>query len=408
MEDEIEIPKYFICPISLQIMKDPVTTVTGMTYDRSSIERWLFHGSNTSCPVTKQPLTKNSDLTPNHTLRRLIQAWCTANADNGVDRIPTPKTPPEKTHFIKLLQDIWVPQLQLESLKKLQILATESERNRRRMGEAGVEKAMVWLVTECFKKDDLEVVEEALNVLYLVQAPLESMKLLIVENYDFIDAVTWVLQQESGRLNTAKIHAVLVLKPVIETSTSHFLGRLNVKFFQGLVKFLRDGISPKGTKAALRIMLEACPWGRNRMKIIEAGAVFELIEFQLATTDKRINELVLCILDHLCASADGRAQLLGHAAGLPLISKRILRISPAADDRAVRILSSICKFSATNEVLGEMLAVGAVTKLCLLLQAGCSANVKEKAMGVLKLHSKAWKNSPCSASVYLLTRQLGI
>lgn len=276
------------------------------------------------------------------------------------------------------------------------------------MGEAGVEKAMVWLVKECFKKDDLEVVEEALNVLYLVQAPLESMKLLIVENYDFIDAVTWVLQQEFGRLNTAKIHAVLVLKPVIETSTSHFLGRLNVEFFQGLVKILRDGISPKGTKAALRIMLEACPWGRNRMKIIEAGAVFELIEFQLATTDKRSNELVLCILDQLCASADGRAQLLGHAAGLPLISKRILRISPAADDRAVRILSSICKFSATNEVLGEMLGVGAMTKLCMLMQAGCSANVKEKTMGVLKLHSKAWKNSSCSASVYLLTRQQGI
>lgn len=276
------------------------------------------------------------------------------------------------------------------------------------MAEAGVEKAMVWLVTECFKKDDLEMVEEALNILYLVQDPLESMKLLIVENYDFIDAVTWVLQQESGRLNTAKIHAVLVLKPIIQTSTSHFLGRLNVEFFQGLVKILRDGISPKGTKGALRIMLEACPWGRNRMKIIEAGAVFELIEFQLATTDKRSNELVLCILDHLCASADGRAQLLGHAAGLALISKRILRISPAADDRAVRILSSICKFSATNEVLGDMLGVGAVAKLCMLLQAGCSANVKEKTMGVLKLHSKAWKNSSCGASVYLLTRQLGI
>lgn len=141
------------------------------------------------------------------------------------------------------------------------------------------------------------------------------------------------------------------------------------------------------------------------MKIIEAGAVFELIEFQLTTTDKRSNELVLCILDHLCASADGRAQLLGHAAGLPLISKRILRISAAADDRAVRILSSICKFSATSEVLGEILRVGAVAKLCMVLQADCRANVKEKAMGVLRLHSKAWNNTSCASS-YLLTRCL--
>ncbi|XWS52788.1 hypothetical protein CRYUN_Cryun11dG0102400 [Craigia yunnanensis] len=34
--DEIEIPQYFVCPISLQIMKDPVTVVTGITYDKEN------------------------------------------------------------------------------------------------------------------------------------------------------------------------------------------------------------------------------------------------------------------------------------------------------------------------------------------------------------------------------------
>ncbi|GAY32906.1 hypothetical protein CUMW_004710 [Citrus unshiu] len=71
---DIEIPEYFICPISLQIMKDPVTAITGITYDRESIEHWLFQGNNNAeCPVTKQPLPKDSDLTPNHTLRRLVR-----------------------------------------------------------------------------------------------------------------------------------------------------------------------------------------------------------------------------------------------------------------------------------------------------------------------------------------------
>ena len=103
--DEIDVPPFFVCPISLELMKDPVTVSTGITYDRHSIEKWLFAAvpKNNTCPVTKQPLLP--DLTPNHTLRRLIQAWCTVNASHGVQRIPTPKPPVDKTLIEKLLRD---------------------------------------------------------------------------------------------------------------------------------------------------------------------------------------------------------------------------------------------------------------------------------------------------------------
>ncbi|KAH1194037.1 E3 ubiquitin-protein ligase PUB22 [Glycine max] len=95
--DEIEIPAHFLCPISLQLMRDPVTVCIGITYDRENIERWLFSCKNNTCPVTKQCLLDHG-LTPNHTLRRLIQSWCTLNASLGVERIPTPKSPIDKTH----------------------------------------------------------------------------------------------------------------------------------------------------------------------------------------------------------------------------------------------------------------------------------------------------------------------
>ncbi|KAE9621730.1 putative aminoacyltransferase, E1 ubiquitin-activating enzyme [Lupinus albus] len=42
MSDEIDVSPFFLCPISLEIMKDPVTISTGITYDRESIEKWLF------------------------------------------------------------------------------------------------------------------------------------------------------------------------------------------------------------------------------------------------------------------------------------------------------------------------------------------------------------------------------
>lgn len=92
-EVDIEIPQFFLCPISLQIMKDPVTTITGITYDRESIEQWLKSSEDSAfCPITKQVLPRDSDLTPNVMLRRYIQAWWTTNAKYGIDRIPTPKS----------------------------------------------------------------------------------------------------------------------------------------------------------------------------------------------------------------------------------------------------------------------------------------------------------------------------
>ncbi|BAH91587.1 Os02g0215650 [Oryza sativa Japonica Group] len=38
----MEPPPLFQCPISMELMEDPVTVATGVTYDRRSMERWFF------------------------------------------------------------------------------------------------------------------------------------------------------------------------------------------------------------------------------------------------------------------------------------------------------------------------------------------------------------------------------
>ncbi|KAL1371630.1 hypothetical protein HN51_001865 [Arachis hypogaea] len=72
-------PEDFRCPISLEMMTDPVTVTTGQTYDRASIKKWLKAG-NTICPKTGENLS-NTELVPNTTLKRLIQQFCN---DNGI------------------------------------------------------------------------------------------------------------------------------------------------------------------------------------------------------------------------------------------------------------------------------------------------------------------------------------
>ncbi|KAM0005961.1 putative U box domain, armadillo-like helical, Zinc finger, RING/FYVE/PHD-type [Helianthus debilis subsp. tardiflorus] len=67
-------PQEFNCPLSKQIMTDPVIICTGKTYDRVSIQKWLS-GGNRTCPETGQVLS-HTVLTPNHLVRDMIAQWC--------------------------------------------------------------------------------------------------------------------------------------------------------------------------------------------------------------------------------------------------------------------------------------------------------------------------------------------
>lgn len=264
------------------------------------------------------------------------------------------------------------------------------------MVQSGATSSLIQLIISCSKNNKINHIEVALSAINSLRVPPEDLKPLVTHNHDLIESLKWVLQHDSGSHRHIRSATLLVLKSIIELTSSSLRERLKLDFFQAVTLAIRDRISQQATKAALQVLLNACSWGRNRTKIIEAGALSEIIELELSFPDKRTTELNLAILDQLCACAGGRAELVGHAAGIAVISKRILRVSPLADDRAVRILSSVCKYSATNVVLQEMLRVGAVSKLCFVLQANCSSSVKEKARWVLRLHSGVWKESPCT------------
>ncbi|KAL4297674.1 hypothetical protein GQ457_12G027100 [Hibiscus cannabinus] len=401
--DDNEIPQYFICPISLQIMKDPVTAVTGITYDRESIEKWLKTAKDITCPVTKQVLPSGSDLTPNHTLRRLIQAWCTANAIHGIDKVPTPKSPLSKIRLLKLIRELEVPGLYVNALNKMEVLAKDIERNKKSMEEAGVARAVILLLIRCYNESKTRGVEQALRILCLIWIPSREIKDLLNENQHFIDCLTWILGCDIENHVIIKTLAMQTLKQVIEAVNPRSLEKMKPEFVKEMLRVLKLKISKQATKSALQILIQACLWGRNKSKIVQADTIFELIELELEKPEKNISELVFNLLAHLCSCAEGRAEFVRHAGSIAMVAKRILRVSPVTDDQAVCILSLISKNAASREILLEMLRVGAVTKLCMVIQADCPTYLKQKARGVLRLHSNLWSNSPCIA-VYLLTR----
>lgn len=386
-EQEIEVPCYFVCPISMQLMKDPVTVSTGITYDRESIEKWLFLCKNSTCPVTKQDLS-NTDLTPNHTLRRLIQEWCTFNA---CERIPTPKAPVEKSHILKLLQEARAsPKSQINCLHRLRSIAHRDESSRNHLQQAA--GAVEFLVTVVRKNEDAMYRSEALSILHKIQLSESDSKKFLSDNGGFLESLMQVL--ESGNCQS-RAHAVMLLKSAFYVADPEYLIGSKPEIYKQVVRILSDKISQQATKTALKLLVELCPWGRNRIKAVENSAVSTLIELLLETEERRICELVLIVLDQLCCCAEGRAELLGHGAGLAIVSKKILRVSNLASERAVRIICSITKHSANSRVLNEMMQVGVVSKLCLVLQVESSHKTKERAKEILRLHSKVWKDSSC-------------
>ncbi|XP_060196562.1 E3 ubiquitin-protein ligase PUB22-like [Lycium barbarum] len=193
----------------------------------------------------------------------------------------------------------------------------------------------------------------------------------------------------------SRAYAVMLMKDMFEASTPTLIFSLKQEFFIQVVQVLRDEISQKATKASLQVLVHTCPFGRNKVKAAEAGAVRVLVDLLLDSSEKRACELMLILLDQICQSAEGRAELLKHAGGLSILSKKILRVSKVGSERAIKILHSISKFSATPSVVQEMLSLGVVAKLCLVLQVDCGSKAKDRAREILKFHAKAWRSSPC-------------
>ncbi|KAI3453856.1 hypothetical protein Pfo_010519 [Paulownia fortunei] len=73
----VSIPADFCCPLSLELMTDPVIVASGQTYERAFIRKWIDLGL-TVCPKTRQTLG-HTNLIPNYTVKALIANWCESN-----------------------------------------------------------------------------------------------------------------------------------------------------------------------------------------------------------------------------------------------------------------------------------------------------------------------------------------
>ena len=72
-----EVPDDYVCPITSEIMTDPVSTSDGFTYERAAITEWLR--TKDTSPKTGATL-ESKTLIPNHLVRSMILAFNEAGA----------------------------------------------------------------------------------------------------------------------------------------------------------------------------------------------------------------------------------------------------------------------------------------------------------------------------------------
>lgn len=80
-----EPPQSFLCPITCEIMVDPVMDADGNTYERWAITRWLEKSQQS--PITRMPIASRM-LVPNRALKAIIDDWRKKN------NVPVPSSRP--------------------------------------------------------------------------------------------------------------------------------------------------------------------------------------------------------------------------------------------------------------------------------------------------------------------------
>ncbi|KAJ4894027.1 U-box domain-containing protein 25 [Raphanus sativus] len=389
----IQIPYHFRCPISLELMRDPVTVCTGQTYDRTSIESWVSTGNNnnnTTCPVTRAPLS-DFTLIPNHTLRRLIQEWCVANRSNGVERIPTPKQPADPTSVRALLSQASATsgahvsvRSRAAALRRLRGFARDSEKNRVLIAGNNGKEILIRIL---FSSDEEahELVSESLALLVMFPMKESAQCVSIISDPGRVEFLTRLLFDSFVE---TRVNAAALLEMALTGSKGTVTITNSESIFEGVVDLLRGDPVTSQSRRALKIgtkALFALCLAKNTRRIAVSSGAPEILIDRLASEDfdRCDAERALATVELLCRTPEGCAAFGEHALTVPVLVKTILRVSDRATECAAGALLALC--AAEERWREEAVAEGVVVRLLLMVQSECTERAKRKGQKLLKL-----------------------
>lgn len=377
------IPDEFRCPISLELMKDPVIVATGQTYERSCIQKWIDSGHRT-CPKTQQMLP-HVVLTPNYVLRSLIAQWCETNGvelpkrsgcsgsgkacgsmlDNSGDRATVDV----------LLQKLLSGTLedQRAAAGELRLLAKRNADNRICIAEAGA----IPLLVNLLSTPDARTQEHAVTALLNLSIYENNKGAIVVAGA--IGPIVEVLKIGSMEARENAAATLFSLSVVDENKIS--IGASGA--IPALVGLLCEG-SQRGKKDAATALFNLSIYQGNKARAVRAGVVSPLMQLLVDPSAGMVDE-ALAILAILASHQEGKIAI-GNADAIPILVQLIRTGSPRNRENAAAVLLALCTSDPQHLVAAREL--GAYEPLSDLVQNG-TARAKRKAASLLEHMNKS-------------------
>ncbi|XP_058110260.1 U-box domain-containing protein 44-like [Magnolia sinica] len=177
LEDESLIPpfKNFICPLTKEVMKDPVVLESSQTYERTAIKYWfdrcIEDGRDPTCPVTGQVL-KTLEQKPNINLAGAIEEWLNRNIEIQIKAAVQHLGSEDPSSLVESVERV------LENVYKI---SEEHPSSRYRIRNAGIVVLIVKLLRNCSKSIGSHVRSKALLVLLSMAKDEESKQIMLEE-----------------------------------------------------------------------------------------------------------------------------------------------------------------------------------------------------------------------------------
>jgi U-box domain len=282
---EVELPDDFRCPISLEVMTDPVILTSGHTFDRASIQRWLDSGNRT-CPVTNLPLPPSSPLIPNHALRRLIRSHSPASPPSNLQPCPSSSLPDP-------LSLVSSPHI----LSRFYRCVKSSAQFRRLATESGAVSVLLRHVVS--SEDSREI---ALRALLRLSLDGDYTRVGLVAD-GAVDALAVVLTQKGGAPSAASV-AATVLTSLATVDVNKCTIGANPSVFPALTWLLSCGPDHQCKREAATALYELCKFPANRRRAVRAGVVLGLVNFGMAGSERAIE-----VLGQLAKNQEGKAEM---------------------------------------------------------------------------------------------------
>ncbi|GJN01194.1 hypothetical protein PR202_ga18441 [Eleusine coracana subsp. coracana] len=370
------IPDEFRCPISLELMQDPVIVSSGQTYERSCIQKWLDSGHKT-CPKMQQPLSHTS-LTPNFVLKSLIAQWCEANGidlpknkANSRDKKAAKSLDYDHAGLVSLMNRLRTGNQdeQRAAAGEIRLLAKRNVNNRICIAEAGAIPLLVNLLSSSDPRTQEHAVTALLNL-----SIHENNKAIIVGSHA-IPNIVEVLKTGSMEARENAAATLFSLSVVDENKVA--IGAAGA--IPPLINLLCNG-SPRGKKDAATAIFNLCIYQGNKIRAVNAGIVIHLMNFLVDPTGGMIDE-ALTLLAILAGNTEAKAVIARSEPITPLVEV-IKTGSPRNRENAAAILWLLC--SADAEQIRAAKAAGAEDALKELSESGTD-RAKRKASSILEL-----------------------